>query len=128
MLLVAQETVFLNLILREVRKSRDQGLPQNQGEALERSTEKKEGVRKMSTVMEQKESPETRGEMLGKSTELEEEGVRKMSSDMEHKEWSEKRGEVLGKSTELEEEEGVRDMSKRKGLEREECLGQLARL
>lgn len=114
--------MFLYLILREVRKSRDQGLSQNQEEDLEKSTEKKEGLRKMSTVMEQKEFLEKKVEMLGRGME-EEEGGRKMSSDMEEKEWSEKRGE--GKST---EEEGVRDMSKRKGLEREECLGQLARL
>lgn len=80
--------------------------------------ENNEGVRKMSTGMEQKECPEKRGEMLGRSME-EKEGVRKMSSDMEQKEWSERN---------TEEEEAMRDMSKKKGLEREECLGQSARL
>lgn len=127
LLRVAQATLFFCFVSREVRKRRDKVMSKSQEEALKRSTEEKEGeVRKMSLGMEQKASPEKRGETSGRSTE-EEERVRKMSSDMEHKE--EESPETLERrSYTEEEEEGTRDMPKNKGLEREECLGLLARL
>ncbi|XP_020885460.1 embryonic protein DC-8 isoform X2 [Arabidopsis lyrata subsp. lyrata] len=112
--------------MHQVRKRSDQGLLQKQREAMEKSTEKKEGVRKMSMAMDQKARPEKRGETLERRSTEEEGGVRKMSSDMDQKARSENRGDTLERNT--EEEEAVRDMSKKKGLEREGCLGQSARL